>query len=115
MNALAQGLDLAPDGHPRILRRVTRRPSEGEKRRFTDLQKRRDAHAATLGIDPTLIASRGMLSDLAFDWDKHSPELMSWQHELLKAPLRASVLLSATTSPLQMQIPSNTPFRGSSG
>ena len=84
MNALAHGLNLSPDGHPRILRRVTRRPSEGEKRRFTDLQKRRDAQAAALGIDPTLIASRGILSDLAYDWDKHSPELMNWQRALLQ-------------------------------
>ena len=51
------------------MRRTCRRPSEGERRRFAELQKRRDSHAASLGIDPTLIASRGMLSDLAHDWD----------------------------------------------
>ena len=49
------------------------------------MQKHRDAHAAALGIDPTLIASRGMLSDLAHDWDKHVGELMNWQRDLLKA------------------------------
>ena len=32
----------------------------------------------------TLIASRGMLSGLAHDWDKHAGELMQWQRELLK-------------------------------
>ncbi len=36
------------------------------------------------GIDPTLIASRAMLSVLARDWDQHAPELMSWQRELLE-------------------------------
>jgi hypothetical protein len=47
------------------------------------LEKRRDAHAHQLGIDPTLIASRATLMELARDWDKHAPELMNWQRELL--------------------------------
>jgi ribonuclease D len=84
MKAVAHGLSLSPDRHPKILRRLTRRPSEGEKRRFVELQKHRDAHATALGIDPTVIASRAMLSDLAHDWEMHSPELMAWQRELLK-------------------------------
>ncbi|MCX6930116.1 MAG: HRDC domain-containing protein, partial [Verrucomicrobia bacterium] len=85
MTAVARGQSLTPEHHPTPLRRISRRPSEGEKRRFAELQKHRDAHAAKLGIDPTLIASRGMLSDLAHDWDKHAGELMNWQSELLKA------------------------------
>jgi ribonuclease D len=115
LKAVAHALELTPDRHPKILRHASRRPSEGEKRRFIDLQKRRDAQATALGIDPTLIASRGMLSDLAFDWDKHSLELMTWQRELLKAPQRASVLPSTAISPPQTQIPSDIPSRGSSG
>jgi ribonuclease D len=83
--AIDRGQGLAPDHHPKPLRRVSRRPSEGEKRRFADIQKRRDTNATALGIDPTLIASRGMLSDLAYDWDKHASELMNWQRELLIA------------------------------
>ena len=85
VKAIAHGQQLSPERHPRILRHSTRRPSEGERRRFDELQKRRDAHAAKLGIDPTLIASRAVLSDLAYDWDKHANELMNWQRELLKA------------------------------
>jgi ribonuclease D len=81
--AVAHGLGLSSDRHPKILRNISRRPSEGEKRRFVELQQHRDAHAAELGIDPTLIASRGMLSDLAHDWDKHQGELMNWQRPLL--------------------------------
>jgi ribonuclease D len=84
LKAIAHGRGLAPDHHPRPLRRVCRRPSEGEKRRFADFQKRRDASAAALGIDPTLIASRAVLSDIAHDWDKHAGQLMNWQRELLK-------------------------------
>jgi ribonuclease D len=85
MQAIAHGLGLSPERHPKPLRRISRRPSEGERRRFMELQKHRDAHALALGIDPTLIASRGMLSDLAYDWDKHVGELMDWQRALLKA------------------------------
>lgn len=85
LNAIARGQGLSPDHHPRPLRRISRRPSEGEKRRFVELQRHRDAHAARLSIDPTLIASRGVLSDLAHDWEKHAGQLMRWQTELLKA------------------------------
>jgi ribonuclease D len=81
--AIARGLGLTPDQHPKILRAISRRPSEAERRRFMDLQKRRDARAAELEIDPTLIASRATLSDLAHNWEKHSAELMSWQRQLI--------------------------------
>jgi ribonuclease D len=83
MKAVASGLGVSPDRHPKVLRGAGRRPTEGEKRRFAELQKHRDAHAAALGIDSTLIASRATLSDLAHDWDKHAGELMNWQRELL--------------------------------
>jgi len=84
LKAIARGLDLAPDHQPRILKSTGRRPSETERRRFLDLEKRRDTGAADLGIDPTLIASRATLSDLAHNWEKHSSDLMTWQRELLK-------------------------------
>jgi ribonuclease D len=81
--AVATGLSLSPEHHPKIPRPEGRRPSEAERRRFLELQKRRDARAAELDIDSTLIASRAMLSDLAHSWDRHAPELMNWQRELL--------------------------------
>jgi ribonuclease D len=59
LKAISRGLELAADHHPRILRSMGRRPNEAEKRRFLELQKRRDARATELEIDPTLIASRG--------------------------------------------------------
>jgi ribonuclease D len=83
LKAVAHGVKVAPENHPRILRAISRRPSEAEKRRFLELQKHRDAHAAELEIDPTLIASRATLSDLAHNWDKHADELMEWQKKLL--------------------------------
>ena len=85
MQAIKRGLGLDPETHPAILRNISRRPNEPERRRFLELQKRRDACAADLGIDPTLIASRGVLSDLAHNWEKSQGELMNWQRDLLKS------------------------------
>jgi hypothetical protein len=47
------------------------------------LERRRDQRATELDIDPTLIASRSTLMDLARDWDKYRAGLMSWQRALL--------------------------------
>ena len=77
-------LQLSADKHPEILRHKSHRPTEIGIRRYRELEKRRNAHAHQLGIDPTLIASRATLNGLAHDWDKHAPELMNWQRELLK-------------------------------
>jgi ribonuclease D len=81
--AIANGVGISGDQLPKILQRTNHRPTEAERKRFLELQKRRDAHAHELGIDPTLIASRGTLSDLARSWEKYSGELMNWQRELL--------------------------------
>lgn len=82
--AVEKGLAVPADHYPRIPRSTSRRPSEAQRRRYVELQKRRDARAAQLGLDPTLLASRSILSDLAHDWDKHASELMKWQRELLE-------------------------------
>jgi ribonuclease D len=84
LRAVSEGISVAPEHQPRILRGTSRRQTEAERRRFLDLQRLRNARAAELGIDPTLIASRGMMSDLAHDPAKHAGELMSWQSELLE-------------------------------
>ncbi|MCL4786563.1 MAG: HRDC domain-containing protein [Verrucomicrobia bacterium] len=81
--AIKTALQLSTDKHPQLPQRTGRRPTEAERRRYAELEKRRDAHAQQLGIDPTLIASRATLLELARNWDKHAPELMGWQRELL--------------------------------
>jgi ribonuclease D len=83
LKAIAHALGLSPEQHPKILRAIGRRPTDAERRRFLELQALRDKRATELVIDPTLIASRGTLSDLAHDWDKHAQELMNWQRTLL--------------------------------
>ncbi len=84
LHATKTGRALSADKHPRQPPRTGRRPTEAERRRYSELARRRDAQAAALGIDPTLIASRATLGELARDWDKHAPELMRWQRELLQ-------------------------------
>jgi ribonuclease D len=81
--AVKRGVAVPPADHPSIPRNSGRRATETEKKRFLELQSRRDARAHELEIDPTLIASRGMLSELAHDWEKTAPELMHWQKKLL--------------------------------
>jgi ribonuclease D len=84
ISAVKQGLAVPVQQLPEPLRHTIRRVSDRDKRRSLELQQRRDARAAELGIDPTLIASRATLLDLAEDWDAHQSELMNWQRELLK-------------------------------
>jgi ribonuclease D len=69
---------------PEKIRHRSQRPSEVEFRRFRELEKIRDRRAHELQIDPTLIAPKSVLGDLARDWDKYAAELMNWQRELLK-------------------------------
>jgi ribonuclease D len=84
LEAIKTGLAIPAAQHPEILRHEFRRPSEAEFRRFREIEKRRDAHAHELAIDPTLIASKAVIGNLARDWDKYAPDLMNWQRELLK-------------------------------
>ncbi len=86
LEAVRVGAAIPAEDHPEIIKHNFQRPTEAEFRRYRELEKIRDAHAQVLSIDATLIASRGMLGDLAGDWDKHAPDLMSWQRQLLQSP-----------------------------
>src|SRR6266446_5354406 len=74
---------LAAENPPKILRHKSSRQTEAEKRRMTELEKRRNLRATELELDPTLIASRAMLVMLARDWTAHEKGLMGWQKQLL--------------------------------
>ena len=69
---------------PQALRATHYRQSAEEKRRYHDLERRRNKRAHELGLDPTIIASRATLVQLARNGDADLDELMSWQRELLK-------------------------------
>ena len=81
VQAVATGL--AEKHPPAPLRRKGRRLNEADKRRLNDLERRRNKRAEELGIDPTLIASRAAMVELAGNWKEHEAELLPWQKELL--------------------------------
>jgi ribonuclease D len=82
--AIQRGLALPPEQWPEPRRGVIRRLTESERRRFETLEARRNARAQELGLDPSLIAPRSLLLDLARDWEAHAPRLMQWQRQLLE-------------------------------
>ena len=84
--AIKAGLARSPQEQPDYLRMKSHRQTEAERRRFDELEERRNRRAAELEIDPTLIASRATLLALASHWDQAAADLMSWQKELLSAP-----------------------------
>ena len=91
--AIKAGLARLPGEHPDFLRTKSYRQTEAERRRFMALEERRNARAAELGIDPTLIASRATMLALAHDWESAGADLMAWQKQILDSfglPLPAS-------------------------
>jgi ribonuclease D len=82
--AIHQAQGVPPEKFPEKIRHRSQRPTEAEFRRFREIEKHRDKHAHDLAIDPTLIAPKSVIGDLARDWDKYAPDLMKWQRELLK-------------------------------
>jgi ribonuclease D len=83
LEAIHRGLHLPRNQWPEPFKSNHQRPSEAERRRFIELERRRDKHAHRLKLDPTLIASRADLARLAHNWDQHAATLMKWQLELL--------------------------------
>jgi ribonuclease D len=82
--AIESGLARSPLEHPGYLQTKSHRQTEAQRRRFMELEQRRNARAAELQIDPTLIASRATLLALASQWEQAAAELlMSWQKQLL--------------------------------
>jgi len=82
--AVRRGLAAPHDRQPAQVRHVARHPTAAEKRRFEELKLRRDRKAGELRIDPTLIASRVTLDELARGGDAAWAGLMCWQRELLR-------------------------------
>ena len=83
LQAIAQARTIPSAAFPEIIRHRSQRPTETEFRRFRELEKIRDRRALELSIDPTLIAPKSVLGELAQDFDKHAADLMNWQRALL--------------------------------
>ncbi|MCX8157084.1 MAG: ribonuclease D [Verrucomicrobiae bacterium] len=82
--AVDKALHLPPEKCPAPApRRPTLRLTAHQRRLMNELQARRDALAARLQIDPTLIAPRATLVALATDGEAARRQLMTWQQKLL--------------------------------
>jgi ribonuclease D len=68
--------------HP-AAREATPRLSQHQRRNLEQITQRRDARAAELKLDPTLIASRAVLLNLATDGEAARRSLMNWQRDIL--------------------------------
>jgi ribonuclease D len=84
LKAVQKGVH-SPD-KPQLVRAAHYRQSAEEKRRYHELERKRNKRAHELGIDPTIIASRADLVQLARNGahDDEGDTLMKWQSELLK-------------------------------
>ncbi len=82
LKAVQRGLH--SPGKPQLVRTAHYRQSAEEKRRYHELEKKRNRRAHELGIDPTIIASRAALVQIARDEGPLDGELMAWQWELLR-------------------------------
>ena len=83
--SLERALKLTDSDYPARPRHVRGRGlKRDESERFEGLARRRDLQAEALGIDPTLIASRATLLELAQDGENRSRTLLPWQREMLQ-------------------------------
>jgi ribonuclease D len=83
LHAVQKGVATPPERLPRLHRPVSRRPSSAERKRFHEFEKRRDATAKALGLDPSFIASRATLWSLTQDHGSPTDDLLNWQRQLL--------------------------------
>ena len=75
---------LASADKPAPVRHRSQRLTEAQTRRYRELERRRDQRAAEVQLDPSLLASRGTLLELARGGDEAwTLVLMPWQRELL--------------------------------
>lgn len=73
-----------PEGEwPQIIRKPRLRPSRDEEIRFRDFKKKRDDAATALQLDPSLIAPKSMLENLAANPAETAARMMPWQRETL--------------------------------
>jgi ribonuclease D len=73
-----------PDSEwPQIVRKPRSRQSRDEEVRFKELKTKRDQVATDLQLDPSLIAPKLVLENLAANFDEAAPRMMPWQRAAL--------------------------------
>jgi ribonuclease D len=68
---------------PKIIRKPRPRPTRDEEVRFRELKTKRDAVAAELKLDPSLIAPKSMLENLAANGTEATARMLPWQRATL--------------------------------
>ncbi len=86
--AVEAALALDAKDHPQFRQSNARRQTETERRRFTQLEARRNKVAEDLKMDPTIIASRAMLLELAHEDQSGADGLMAWQANALGVSIK---------------------------
>ncbi len=84
--ALDRGARLRKADWPSPLRPRGHRLTHAQRLRLERLEARRNRHAAALGLDPSLIASRSDLVALASGCERQERALLPWQKRLLIEP-----------------------------
>jgi ribonuclease D len=81
--AVEKAMALPESEWPQIIRKPRARPTRDEEIRFRDLKKKRDEAATALGLDPSLIAPKTMLENLAAQPEETAARMMPWQRATL--------------------------------
>lgn len=82
-DAVRRALAVPEEEWPQIVRVSKPRPTREEEERFKQLKTRRDAAAAELQLDASLIAPKATLESLASQPAETAQRMMPWQRELL--------------------------------
>jgi ribonuclease D len=82
--AAQAALALPPEEWPRPIRKPRLRPTPEQERFFAALKTRRDAIATKLGLDPSLIAPKATLEQIAADPPSAVSRLLPWQLSLVE-------------------------------
>jgi ribonuclease D len=81
--AARAAMALPEEDWPKIIRKPRARPTRDEEARFKALKTKRDEVAAALQLDPSLIAPKLVLENLAANFDETAPRMMPWQRSVL--------------------------------
>ena len=80
---IERALELPGSAWPQRAKSVRVRSSLEQEQRFDRLRAKRDAVSNQLGLDPAIIASKGILEAVAREPESAPKVLMDWQRELL--------------------------------
>jgi ribonuclease D len=81
--AVDRALAMPKSEWPVLVRQVRQRPSRDQEDQMKDLRTKRDAVAAELNLDPSLIAPKAAIEGLVLHDSEAPKQLMPWQRELL--------------------------------